>query len=98
MRCMGNPGVLLFWIVLATNFVSRGLVQPTWPSKFACLGGVAVGVGLWFIGLSWAVSLGHRKFSEATLLRMERGSGIGLLILALIHGGHIVWRLAHDHA
>jgi len=27
--------------------------------------------GLWFVGLSWAVSLGHGKFSETTLLRME---------------------------
>ena len=48
-----------------------------------------------FIGLSWAVSLGHKKFSEKTLLRMEKGSGIGLLALALAHGIHIVWVMAH---
>lgn len=93
-RVMGNPGVLLFWIVLAANFMSRDWVEPTWPSKFACVGGVALGTGLWFTGLSWAVSLGHRKFSETTLLRIERGSGVGLLALALIHGGHIAWQLA----
>ena len=56
---------------------------------------MAVGVGLWFVGLSWAVSLGHKKFSEQTLLRMERVSGIGLLVLALAHGVHIVWQMAH---
>ena len=93
-RVMGNPGVLLFWIVLAANFMSRDWVEPTWPSKFACVGGVALGTGLWFTGLSWAVSLGHRRFSETTLLRIERGSGVGLLMLALIHGGHIAWQLA----
>lgn len=93
-RVMGNVGVLLFWIVLAANFMSRDWVEPNYPSKFACVGGVALGTGLWFLGLSWAVSLGHRKFSEKTLLRMEQFSGVGLLVLALIHGGRIIWQLA----
>lgn len=93
-RVMGNVGVLLFWIVLATNFMSRDWVEPNYPSKFACVGGVALGTSVWFFGLSWAVSLGHRKFSEKTLLRMERFSGVGLLILAFIHGGRIIWQLA----
>ncbi len=93
-RVMGNPGVLLFWIILAANFMSRDWVEPNWPSKLSCVGGVALGTSLWFFGLSWAVSFGHRKFSERTLLRMEQFSGVGLLILALIHGGHIAWQLA----
>jgi threonine/homoserine/homoserine lactone efflux protein len=93
-RVMGNVGVLLFWIVLATNFMSRDWVEPNYPSKFACVGGVALGTSVWFFGLSWAVSLGHRKFSEKTLLRMEQFSGVGLLVLALIHGGRIIWQLA----
>ena len=61
--------------------------------KFLKIAGVALGTGLWFIGLSWAVSLGHGKFSEKTLLRMEHGSGAGLLALALIHGGTIIWQM-----
>lgn len=93
-RVMGNPGVLLFWIILAANFISREWVQPSLQSKFACISGVAAGTSLWFLGLSYAVSLGHRKFSEITLLRMERGSGIGLLILALAHGMQIVSQMA----
>jgi threonine/homoserine/homoserine lactone efflux protein len=93
-RVMGNVGVLLFWIVLAANFMSRDWVEPNYPSKFACVGGVALGTSVWFFGLSWAVSLGHRKFSEKTLLRMEQFSGLGLLVLALIHGGRIIWQLA----
>jgi threonine/homoserine/homoserine lactone efflux protein len=93
-RTLANPGVLLGWIILSANFISRGWVDPTWNSKFACLGGVSLGVGLWFLGLSWAISLGHKKITEHTILKMERGSGIGLLVLGLAHGIHIAWQLA----
>ena len=54
---------------------------------------VAVGAGLWYTGLGWAGSLGHGKLSAKTLLRMEHYSGACLLILALIHGGSILWEL-----
>jgi threonine/homoserine/homoserine lactone efflux protein len=92
-RVMGNVGVLVFWIILAANFISREWVTPDWPGKLACVAGVAVGTGAWFTGLSWVVSLGHGKWSEKTLLRMEHFSGAGLLILALIHGGTIMWQM-----
>ncbi len=96
-RVMGNVGVLVFWIILAANFVSREWVTPDWPGKLACVAGVAVATGGWFSGLSWVVSLGHGKLSEKTLLRMEHFSGAGLLILALIHGGTIIWQMRHHH-
>ena len=92
-RVMGNVGVLVFWIVLAANFISREWVTPDWTGKLACVTGVAIGTGLWFIGLSWLVSLGRGKFSENTLLRMEHLSGVGLVVLALIHGGTIAWQM-----
>src|SRR5262249_39653959 len=92
-RTMANPGVLLCWVVLGANFISRGWVEKNGQGKLACLIGVATGVGCWVFGLSWAVSLGHRKFTEKTLLRMERGSGIGLLVLGMIHGIHLAWQL-----
>ena len=38
--------------------------------------------------------LGHGKIKEKTLLRIEHLSGIGLIALALIHGGRIAWQLA----
>ena len=94
-RVMGNPGVLVFWIILAANFISREWVEPTLRSKLACVTGVALGTGIWFLGLSYAVSLGHRKLSEKTLVRMEHISGIALILLALIHGGSIIWQMAH---
>jgi threonine/homoserine/homoserine lactone efflux protein len=92
-RVMANVGVLIFWIILAAHFMSpdREWVTPDWPGKLACVTGVALSTGLWFVGLSWAVSLGHGKWSERTLLRIEHLSGVVLLILALIHGGTIVW-------
>lgn len=93
-RTMANPGVLLFWIVLAASFLSRGWVAATWTSKLVCIGGVTVGVGSWFFGLSWIVSRGHGRISQRTLLRMERGSGIGLLVLALAHGAVMISHLA----
>jgi threonine/homoserine/homoserine lactone efflux protein len=86
-QVMCNLGVLVFWIILAANFISRGLVTPDWPGKLTCVGGVGLGTGLWFFILSWGVSLGYGKISEKTLLKVERVSGVVLLIVALVHGG-----------
>jgi L-lysine exporter family protein LysE/ArgO len=96
-RVMANVGVLVFWIILAANFISREWVTPDWTGKLACVGGVGLGTGCWFLGLSWLVSLGHGKLSELTLLRMERGSGVGLLALAFIHGVIIIREMAKHH-
>jgi threonine/homoserine/homoserine lactone efflux protein len=96
-RVMGNVGVLVFWIILAANFISREWVTPDWPGKLACVAGVAVGAGTWYLGLGWVVSLGHGKLSERTLLRMEHGSGACLVILALIHAGTIMWEMHNKH-
>lgn len=94
-RTMGNPGVLLFWIILAANFISHDWVQPTWESKMSCVAGVGMGTSTWFLVLCWAISRGHGKFSEKTLLRMEHFSGLGLLGLAVAHGVHIVYQLVN---
>lgn len=94
-RVLGNLGVLVFWIILAANFISRGWVDPNWPGKLACVAGVATGTGLWFMVLSYGASRGHGRFSEKTLLRIEHFSGIGLLVLALIHGVQIIWQMTH---
>ena len=96
-RVMGNFGVFLFWFVLASSFISHNWVRPVWADKAACVAGVALGTSTWFIGLSWAVSLGHRKFSDKTLWRMQKGSGFGLLGLGLIHGAQIVVEMVHHH-
>jgi threonine/homoserine/homoserine lactone efflux protein len=92
-RVMGNVGVLVFWIVLALYFTSHDLVTRDWPGKLACVAGVAVGTGGWFLALSWLVSLGQGKFSAKTLLRMEHYSGVFLVLLALTQGVIVLWRL-----
>jgi threonine/homoserine/homoserine lactone efflux protein len=94
-RVMANVGVLVFWIILAANFISREWVTSDWPGKLGCVSGVALGTMLWFFVLSFSASRGHGRFSEKTLLRIEHGSGIGLLVIALIHGGWIVWEMTH---
>jgi threonine/homoserine/homoserine lactone efflux protein len=93
-RVLGNLGVLLFWIVLAANFLSRDWVDDTLAGKSACIAGVAVGANLWFFALSYMSSRGQGRLSERTLLRMEHFSGICLLVLGFYHGGHIAWQLA----
>src|SRR5208282_4488716 len=93
-RVLGNLGVLLFWIVLAANFMSHDWVTNTFAAKTACIVGVALGTNLWFCALSYGVSRGHSRFSEGTLVRMQHISGICLIAVGLFDGGHIVWQLA----
>ncbi len=94
-RCMGNPGVLLFWITISATFISHEWMDETWQSKGACLAGVALGCFLWFTLLSYLVSRGHGKFSTHTLLLMSRASGASVLVVALITGARLVRMLAH---
>jgi threonine/homoserine/homoserine lactone efflux protein len=94
-RTLANPGVLLLWIIVGVNFISRGWVKPTMEGRMFCLAGVAAGVAIWLFGLAWAISLGHKKFSDKTMLRMERGSGIGLIALGLAHGIYLASQLAN---
>jgi threonine/homoserine/homoserine lactone efflux protein len=93
-RVLGNLGVLLFWIVLAANFMSHDWVADTFVAKAVCIIGVALGTNLWFCALSYGVSRGQGRFSESTLLRMQHISGICLIAVGLFDGGHIVWQLA----
>ena len=97
-RVMGNPGVLLLWIVLAANFISRDWVNTDFRStKFVCIGGVACGAGLWFTCLSYFVSLRHKVISEKFLLRVEQFSGICLLAIACYHGANIIREMVQHH-
>ncbi len=89
-RVMCNPGVFVFWIFLAIKFRASDWVGGTWGDVWMCVAGVGAGTSLWFTGLSYAVSRGYGKFTPKTLLRMEHGSGIAMLLLALGEGIHIV--------
>src|SRR6266508_75186 len=94
-RCLGNPGVLLFWITISATFISHDWMDDTWQSKGTCLLGVTLGCFSWFTLLSFLVSRGHGRFSTATLLRMSQFSGASLLAVAIITGVRLVRLLAH---
>jgi threonine/homoserine/homoserine lactone efflux protein len=97
-RVMGNPGLLLAWIIIAAKFTSRELVEPDMFSRFTCVGGIATGATVWFLLLSYAVSVGSKKIGEKTLLRLERFSGVCLIGAAAYNGAKIVTEmLPHSH-
>lgn len=93
-RTFANPGVLLGWVLLGAIFVARGWVRPTLEGKLYCLLGVTISVGLWFTGLSWAISFGHKRFTEKTMLKMERISGASLIVFGLAQGIYLAMKLA----
>ena len=94
-RCLGNPGVLLFWITISATFISHDWLDDTSQSKGICLLGVTLGCFSWFTLLSFLVSRGHGRFSTNTLLRMSQFSGASLLIVSVVMGGRLVKLLAH---
>ena len=96
-RTLANPGVLLFWIIVAANFISREWVSADWAGKSGCITGVFLGTLSWFLSLSYASSLGYGKFSDKTLLRMERFSGVCLIVMAFIHGGILMREIVNHH-
>ena len=49
---------------------------------------------VWFVALAWGVAARRSKFTERTLLKLEHGSGVVLLVLAGLHGAHIVWEMS----
>jgi hypothetical protein len=63
----------------------------------ACVVGVGLGTLLWFMVLSCSSARGYGKFSEKTLLRIERISGIALIIFALLDGCWIAKQMVDHH-
>jgi len=94
-RCLGNPGVLLWWITISATFIAHDWMEETWRSKGACWIGVALGCFSWFTLLSYLVSRRHGRFSSTTLLRMSQFSGASLLVVAIVTGVRLVRLLAH---
>src|SRR5258706_2769467 len=60
-RVMGNPGVLVFWIILAANFISREWVGEEGFDKIACIGGFAAVSWVLVLGVKLAGFIGHHK-------------------------------------
>lgn len=94
-RCLGNPGVLLWWITISATFISHDWMDDTWKSKAVCWLGVALGCFSWFTLLSYLVSRRHGRFSTKTLLRMSQISGASLLVVSIGMGVRLIKLLAH---
>jgi threonine/homoserine/homoserine lactone efflux protein len=95
-RVLGNPAVLLFWITLSASYMSHEMIANTWMSKGACVLGCSAGALIWFVLLSFLVSLGHGRFSAKTLVRMSHVSGACLLLVAVYVGVRLIHLLAHQ--
>ncbi len=94
LRVAANLGVLVAWVVLSAALMAQDWVGETVPAKAACISGVFVGYVLWYLFISFAVSKGHGKFSEKTLLRLQHFSGLCLIATAVFEGAQIAWHLA----
>jgi threonine/homoserine/homoserine lactone efflux protein len=96
-RVLGNPGVLLLWVTLAGAFASHDWVEDNWNNRAACVAGVGIGAAIWFVLLSYFISLRHQQMSPKTLIRMSQFSGAFLLAAAAAIGIRIVLMLARSH-
>lgn len=94
LRVAANLGVLIAWVVLSAALMVQDWVGETVPAKAACISGVFAGYVLWYLFISFAVSKGHGKFSEKTLLRLQHFSGLCLIATAVFQGAQIAWHLA----
>src|SRR5438132_11015127 len=68
-RCLGNPGVLLWWITISATFISHDWMDDTWQSKGICLLGVTLGCFSWLPLLSFLASRGHGRRDATRLQR-----------------------------
>ncbi|HWD92315.1 MAG TPA: LysE family transporter [Verrucomicrobiae bacterium] len=96
-RVLANPGVLVCWFVLAAQFISHHWVTPELSARLACVVGVGLGTITWFLVLSFSSARGYGKWGEKTLLRIERISGMALLVFALLDGAWIAKQMVDHH-
>lgn len=94
-QVLGNPGVLLMWIALATTFTAQNWVANNVASKGMCVAGMATGGMLWFAFLSYIVSISHKHISDKGMLWIARVAGAGLLGTAIVIGFKLVVLIVH---
>jgi threonine/homoserine/homoserine lactone efflux protein len=95
LRVLGNPGVLLLWVTVAATLLSRDWLENRWESKWPFVSGVAAGGMAWFGLIGWGVSRRRGSISAAAMRRMSQGSGLLLLVVAVVVGARLIALLAH---
>ena len=100
-RVAGNLGVLGAWVALSATLMStkaffstQEWVDDTISAKVACVTGVLLGTLLWFLFWGFLVSRGQGRISAKSLLRLQHGSGLCLIAIAVYEGVRIAWHLA----
>lgn len=83
LRLAANPGVLVFWVAVASVFVAHGWIADSASGKTVCVAGIVCGVFLWFLLLGWAATHAHRRLSTRSLVLLSHLSGIVLLLAAV---------------
>jgi len=81
---ISNLMLIVLWATLATFLFAREWVDPALPSRAMCSAGVLTGCSLWFLLLSFGVSLAHRRVQPRTLTLLVRSCGVVFLVFAAL--------------
>ena len=87
---ISNLMLIVLWATLAAFLFAREWVDPELPSRSMCSAGVLAGCSLWFLALSFFVSLAHRRVNPRTLTILVRACGVVFLVFAALLAYRIV--------
>jgi threonine/homoserine/homoserine lactone efflux protein len=81
---ISNLMLIVLWATLAAFLFAREWVDPELTSRATCSVGVLCGCSLWFLMLSFFVSLAHRRVKPRTLTVLVRACGVVFLVFAAL--------------
>jgi threonine/homoserine/homoserine lactone efflux protein len=87
---ISNLMLIVLWATLAAFLFAREWVDPDLASRSMCSAGVLTGCSLWFLTLSFFVSLAHRRVKPRTLTLLVRSCGVVFLVFAALLAYRIV--------
>jgi len=87
---ISNLILIVLWATLAAFLFEREWVDPELSSRAMCSAGVLTGCSLWFLMLSFFVSLAHRRVKPQTLTFLVRSCGVVFLVFAALLAYRIV--------
>jgi threonine/homoserine/homoserine lactone efflux protein len=87
---ISNLMLIVLWATLGAFLFAREWVAPELVSRSMCSAGVLAGCSLWFLLLSFFVSLAHRRVKPRTLTLLVRSCGVVFLVFAMLLAYRIV--------